>query len=230
MTEAQGIVLQVEDERIRQRAAQHHLPVRVQAGYDLPWERTLFLDPAIGRVPWEQIPRGLDFLATWEAAAPVWSYETLAADVATGAERERTEALIGDLRVPLYEVGLLFVRRCEAGEQLLEAWERERAGGHGQLAFLRALYEVKPLFCALPRSWLQKAAAATVSVASQRMARVERTKRARREENGLIRVEICPGRYVRCKPEEADRLVARFRESMLRREKRRNRGNRNQSG
>ncbi len=223
MTEAQGIVLQVEDERIRQRAAQHHLPVRVQAGYDLPWERTLFLDPAIGRVPWEQIPRGFDFLARWEAAAPVWSYETLASDAAAGAERERTAALIGDLRVPLYETGLLFVRRCERGQALLDAW-RVEGSGDARLAFLRALYEVKPLFCALPRSWLQKAAAATVSVASQRMARVERTKRARREENGLIRVEICPGRYVRCKPEEADRLVARFRESMLRREKRRNRG------
>ena len=220
MTEAQGIVLQVEDERIRQRAAQHHLPVRVQAGYDLPWERTLFLDPAIGRVPWEQIPRGLDFLATWEAAAPVWSYETLAADVATGAERERTEALIGDLRVPLYEVGLLFVRRCERGQALLDAW-RVEGSGDARLAFLRALYEVKPLFCALPRSWLRDVAVGVLQAAPVKV---------RKHTSTLARVEVAPGRFVRCKPGEEEKTKAIWEQRALSRKARRQRGTDNQSG
>lgn len=209
MSEAQGIVLQVDDGRIRQQAAQHRLPVKVQAGYDLPWERTLFLDSQVGRVSWGLLPRGFDFLARWEAAAPVWSYETLASDAAAGAERERTEALIGDLRVPLYEVGLLFVRRCEAGEQLLEAWERERAGGHGQLAFLRALYEVKPLFLALPRSWL--AASARATTAPRRVVGDQTLP------NGLVRVKVGPARYARCRPGEEDMIRQRYAERKARR-------------
>ncbi len=196
MSEAIGIVLQADDERIQQRAAQHHLPVRVQAGYDLPWERTLFLDPAIGRVPWEQVSKGFGFLDTWEAAAPIWAYETLAADVARGAERERAEALIGDLRVPLYSTELLFLRRCENSERLLNQW---RADGGGRLAFLRALYEVKPLFLALPRSWLAKGAAPVAQ--------------PRRNTGGnvkLVHVQIAPGRSVCCRPDEVEMYRQRY--------------------
>lgn len=203
----QGIVLQVEDERIQQRAAQHRLPVKVQAGYDLPWERTLFLDPAIGRVPWDQVPKGFGFLDTWEAAAPIWSYETLAADVAAGAERERTEALIGDLRVPLYETGLLFVRDCEGGRALLKAWQAE--GAEPRLAFLRALYQVKPLFLALPRSWLVISAPA-----------IPTSRRVMGDHllpNGLVRVKVGPARYVRCRPGEEDMIRQRYAERKARR-------------
>lgn len=203
MTEAQGIVLQADDERVRRLAARQRLPMKIQSGcYDLPWERTLFLDPAIGRVPWEQIPRGFGFLAQWEVAAPVWSYETLAADVATGAERERTETLVGDLRVPLYETGLLFVRRCEAGEALLEAWQAEyREGGEPRLAFLRALCRVKPLFLALPRSWLAGG----------------ETGAPRWRQTKLVRVEIAPGRYVMCRPGEEGQMRERFARLLRRR-------------
>ena len=194
----QGIVLQVEDERIQQRAAQHRLPVKVQAGYDLPWERTLFLDPAIGRVPWDQVPKGFGFLDTWEAAAPIWSYETLAADVAAGAERERTEALIGDLRVPLYETGLLFVRDCEGGRALLKAWQAE--DGEPRLAFLRALYRVKPLFLALPRSWL----------VGRAVTPGPRGNRVQQLPSGLVRVKVGPARYVRCQPGEEQAVIERY--------------------
>lgn len=194
-----GVVLRADDEEARQWAARHRLPVEIQAAYDLPWERTLFVEPAVA-VPWSMLARGFDFLAQWEAAAPVWSYETLAAHVATGAERKRTEALIGDLRVPLYEVGLLFVRRCEAGEQLLEAWERERAGGCAQLAFLRALYQVKPLFLALPRSWLADRAAPPAP----------RGNRLQPLPSGLVRVKVGPARYVRCQPGEEQAVIERY--------------------
>ncbi len=207
MTEAQGIVLQVEDERIQQRAAQYRLPAKVQDGYDLPWERTLFLDPAIGRVPWGLLARGFGFLTTWEAAAPVWSYETLAADVATGDERKATEALIGDLRVPLYETGLLFVRRCENSERLLNLWREE--GGDERLAFLRALYQVKPLFLALPRSWL--AASARATAAPRRVVGDQTLP------NGLVRVKVGPARYARCRPGEEDMIRQRYAERKARR-------------
>jgi len=206
-----GVVLRADDEEARQWAARHRLPVEIQAAYDLSWERTLFLDPAIGRVPWDQVPKGFGFLDTWEAAAPIWSYETLASHVATGEERERTETLVGDLRVPLYETGLLFVRRCEAGEALLEAWQAEyREGGEPRLAFLRALYQVKPLFLALPRSWL--------SVQARRPASTSRRVVGDQTlPNGLVRVKVGPARYARCRPGEEEMIRQRYAERKARR-------------
>jgi hypothetical protein len=193
-----GVVLRADDEEARQWAARHRLPVEIQAAYDLPWERTLFLDSQVGRVSWGLLPRGFDFLARWEAAAPVWSYETLAADVATGPERERTQALVGDLRVPLYETGLLFVRDCEGGRALLKAWQAE--DGEPRLAFLRALYRVKPLFLALPRSWL----------VGRAVTPGPRGNRVQQLPSGLVRVKVGPARYVRCQPGEEQAVIERY--------------------
>jgi len=154
-----GIVIRQDAKAIHLLAKAQNLAVEAHGGYELPWPRTLFLDPVI-HVPWELLPRGMDFLDAWEAAAPMWSYETLISDVATGQDRKRTEALIGDLRVPMYCHELLFVRDGEGGKALLAAWQEEIAAvpeGDPRVAFVRALYRVKPLFLALPRSWLTTA-------------------------------------------------------------------------
>ncbi len=185
---SRGVIIRGHDEAIQHAAKRHGLPVTVGEPR-LVYERTLFIGDGIV-VPWDLVPRGFDFLGAWEAAAPVWSYETLAANLAQGKERERTASLIGDLRVPLYSTELLFLRRCENSERLLNLWQ---ADGSGRLAFLRALYEVKPLFLALPRSWLVKAA----SVAG----------RTRRNTGGnvkLVQVQIAPGRSVCCRPDEVE--------------------------
>jgi hypothetical protein len=184
-----GIVLQHPHAAFEQQARRAKLKAVVQAGHALPWERTLFVDPGLGQVPWEQVGRGLAFLDTWEAAAPIWNYETLAADVAAGEERAVTEALIGDLRVPLYVHELLFVRDCAGGRALLTAFEEERAGGGDvRLAFLRALYRTKPLFLALPRSWLRVSRAPEQHVSTRRKVGTR----------PLVKIEIAPGRFVQC--------------------------------
>jgi len=98
------------------------------------------------------MPVGFSLLDTWEVAAPIFSYTTLARDVGTKEDRERTQAVIRDLRVPLYDVRFLFLKRCHATRRLLDAWGEE--SGDRSLAFLRALYTVKPLVCALPTTWV----------------------------------------------------------------------------
>lgn len=196
-----GIVLQHPNSALEQQARRAKLKAVVQVGYALPWERTLFVDPGLGQVPWEQVPRGLAFLDTWEAAAPIWNYETLAADVAAGEECAVTETLIGDLRVPLYVHELLFVRDCAGGRALLTAFEEERAGGGDvRLAFLRALYRTKPLFLALPRSWLR------VSRASERRVSTRRRVNTR----PLVKIEIAPGRFVQCYRGDEEKVKADF--------------------
>lgn len=192
---SRGIVIRESNEAIQHAAKRHSLPVTVGEP-SLVYERTLLIGDGIA-VPWEMVPRGFDFLDTWEAAAPIWAYETLAADVVRGSERERTEALIGDLRVPLYSTELLFLRRCENSERLLNQWRAD--GGDERLAFLRALYEVKPLFLALPRSWLAK-----------RAAPVAQPRRNTGSNVRLVHVQIAPGRSVCCRPDEAEIYRQRY--------------------
>lgn len=95
---------------------------------------------------------GFQSLDTWELAMPLLSYEVLARDIGSDRDRQRTEKLIRDLRVPLYDVRLMFMRRCDTTRRLLDAWLAEK--GNRSLAFLRALYRIRPLVLALPVTWV----------------------------------------------------------------------------
>ena len=122
----------------------------------LDYAKTLIWDPSLPlRI--DLISAGFYFLTQWEIAAPMASYVDLAKDIGTEQDRDKTEALIHDLRVPFYDTRLMFIRRCENTERLLELWKSERVGGGDErLAFTRALYQVKPLMMALPVTWVSK--------------------------------------------------------------------------
>jgi hypothetical protein len=94
---------------------------------------------------------GLALLGTWEIAVPLLSYETLALHIGSEADREKTKAVIHDLRVPVYDIRMIFARDCENTRALIDIWRKEE--GNQCLAFLRALYQVKPLILALPITW-----------------------------------------------------------------------------
>ncbi|MFA5377693.1 MAG: hypothetical protein WC455_18225 [Dehalococcoidia bacterium] len=97
---------------------------------------------------------GFNLLKKWQVAIPLWDYETLAANVGTELDREATKAVIRDLRVPLRDTRLIFVRRCGDTRRLLELWREGCAPENDErLAWMRAMYTVKPLVCDLPASW-----------------------------------------------------------------------------
>lgn len=173
-----------------------HIQVIAQEGWELPAETTLFVAQGVN-IPWRLLDAGFHFLERWEAAAPLWRYGKIAADLGGPKEQKRTLALVKDLRVPVYGHELLFVRDCDGGRQLLEAWRGECDGGDERLAFLRALCRVKPIFLALPRSWLYETGT------SQRAER-------RRHKSALVKVEIAPGRYVRCRPGDEEMMKKRY--------------------
>ena len=129
-------------------------------GFKLPAARTLFVGEGICP-PWDILQEGYALLERWDMAAPfstmlVNGNDALAADIVSADDRERTEALLGDLRVPIYSPGLLlFVRDSPAGRATLNAWLEEcQRSTDERIAFLHAMWLVKPLFCALPRTWL----------------------------------------------------------------------------
>jgi len=179
------------------------LAVHKGGNWSIPFDQTLFLSGSY-TVPWDLLPSGFHFLRRWDAAAPLWRYGVLATDVGTKAERQRTKKLALDLRVPLYEPALLFVQANEAGRALMKAWRAEcRYGDDERLAFLRALHMVKPRFCALPRSWL-----AEEEQRAKRDAATERN--VRKVLKPLVRVELSPGRFVKCHAGDEEKVKEHF--------------------
>ena len=91
----------------------------------------------------------------FEMAAQLKSGYPLAESAGTPEERALTLATLGDLRIPLYDTSLLWVRRTEATLDLIGAWTEElKAGADRDQAFLRALYTRRVLLATLPPEWV----------------------------------------------------------------------------
>jgi hypothetical protein len=201
------LILRCEDGQARQWGQRLGLEVAISSDWELRGDHCLFVGPGIEPL-WHSVQAGLEIVTTWEVAAPLWRYNVLAADVGGPGERSRTERVIRDLRVPLYAPELLFARNCEGARALIETWRAEcEEGGDERLAFLRAMYRIKPRLCPLPTTWLH-------AVELPGAAGVSRTRQQPGAPQNLVNVEIMPGRYVRCKPGEEAAVKARF-ERML---------------
>jgi len=119
----------------------------------IAFDRTLIWHPK-AKLRTELIVPGFGFLETWEIACPLYSYDELAAHIGSDEARARTKAVIRDLRVPVYDVRLIFAKRCENTDRLFEAWGKEAESGDDErLTFMRAFYKIKPLMLALPVTW-----------------------------------------------------------------------------
>ncbi len=133
------------------------LEVQTSDELSLPWERTLIWNPDLA-LRLELVSAGYGFLEKFDVAVPMADYAELASGIGNKRDREKTEKLIGDLRVPVYDTRLMFIRQGEAGEELLKVWEKEQTAKNSNpsLAFLRALHKVQPYILALPTTWVGK--------------------------------------------------------------------------
>lgn len=134
-------------------------PVRVSAGCAL----FLSLEIAVNESDIEAAfgwveARGFDL------AVPMRPYHQLANAEGTEEERTLTAELIRDLRVPLYDTRLRFVGKTDDARELLAQWRRElkvcTCESKCGLAFLRALWRVKPRLLSLPAGWVNEKVAA----------------------------------------------------------------------
>lgn len=121
----------------------------VEGAASLPFEKTIILDSALP-LRTSLIPVGVSMLDVWDLAVPLMDYVTMACHVGTDNEREATRLIIRDLRVPVYDTRLMFIKRGEKTERLIDNW---RNAQRTPLAFLRELYKIKPLILALPCTW-----------------------------------------------------------------------------
>ena len=210
-----GIVVIGENAGVQQAAKGRRVPVTVSATWELAYERTVFVAPNT-KVPWDLLDAGFGLLDRWDVAVPLGVYGTLARDVGGHTERLATERRMRDLRMLLYEPGLLFAQQNETAQELLSTWRDECINGADErLAFVRAVYQVKPRLCALPRVWLMELPAAGAT--RQNRGRNRGRKRGRKSGSTLIRVEIAPGRYVRCNPADAEKVKEMYKSRVGRR-------------
>lgn len=190
------------DEVIKSRARRAGLGVAVMDGWTLPFEQTLVVEAGT-RVPWDLLPAAWHFLQRWDAAVPLWRYGVLAADVGTAEEREMTRAVVHDLRVLLHSVELLFVNTLSGGGcDLYLAWADEVQkveSGDRRLAFLRAVYQVKPRLCVLPTTWLAEVRQWQADVTMARRQPIQAA-------TPMVVVEIEPGRVVKCHAGDEERV------------------------
>jgi len=93
----------------------------------------------------------------WEMLAMLASELRWAESFGSEEERAKTEETIGDLRLPVYDTDLLFVRRTKGTEAVVARWADElREGADERHAFLRALYAERVLMCTLGTDWQGK--------------------------------------------------------------------------
>jgi len=120
----------------------------------LPWELTLIWDPA-SLLRKELLSIGFNFLSVWQVACPLMKYDIMASNTGGPEDKGMTAELIGDLRVPMYDPRLVFVKRCDDTCEMIKVWEEEQelSPNSPHHSFLRAIYKAKPLILALPPNW-----------------------------------------------------------------------------
>ncbi len=108
------------------------------------WDGKSAIDPKL-------FPLGVSRLDSWQIAVPVLDMVTLAEDLGTEEEREHTKEVIYDLRVPVYDTGIIFARRSYHTEKLFDLWDPH--DGNRELGFIRSLYQACPVLLTLPTNW-----------------------------------------------------------------------------
>ncbi len=93
-------------------------------------------------------------LSIYEVILTLASFKHRAIHVGKKEERERTLEIVGDLRVPYYNIDVFGVRNNKAGQKFCEVLNEEIKYGK-ELAMLRTLYQVKPITYYLPVNWIK---------------------------------------------------------------------------
>jgi len=170
-------------------------------------------------IPWDLVDYGLHFCERWDAAAPLWRYGVLAKDVGSDEDRKRTEAVVRDLRVPLYACELLFVQKTADWASAAERLGRGRQTGRrptdgvparalpGETTILRVAAFVAGWTGRYPSAASQSRGPAATGSRPRRNSDPSRTLGAGGPATQLVRVKLGPGVYVRCHPGDEQRCT-----------------------
>jgi len=117
------------------------------------WTEKIVLLPKQALVGFSRIEATRPGYAAWEIAAMLFGPE--ATTFGSEAEREKTKNVISDLRIPIFNVYAMWVRRTAATRRIISAWWNEvEDGADVHHAFLRAFYANPVPMCTLPVGWV----------------------------------------------------------------------------
>lgn len=121
----------------------------------LQFSKNMIYDGTFKRARDDLIPVGFKMLDKWQIVVPLHSYTELACDIGTDEDKRITKEVVHDLRCMVFEPRFMFVRKCQDMERLLHLWQEEKKRGQNEkLAFLRAVYQAKPLILHTPVTWI----------------------------------------------------------------------------
>lgn len=134
-----------------------HLEMAYGSTPDIPFSETLIYDTKLKPLRVELLHVGFKWLEKFQLLIPMHDYAELAVHIGTEQDREITKSIIRELRVPVYDTRLIFVRRCDETKELFIKWQEYKTKiSEDKLAFLCALYEIKPVMMPLPTTWISK--------------------------------------------------------------------------
>jgi hypothetical protein len=189
-----------------------------------PWDQTLYVDadsafradPALG----------FDLLERWDFALAETETRTLQDSIAGAEETLWTAQWTGTPHLLYHNSGMLFWRKHERVQRLFQLWAEEWARFEGwdeQVALLRALLRSEALYLTLPYTWNHRFGGKAVllhhrfGVGAARQVGEPGAEAAEGEAGDpedpdrLVRVQVGPRRYVRCRAHEAEMYRERYR-------------------
>ena len=126
-------------------------PIALPYRYTMLWKPSAQVTPRLVLIGFSQIADEKKGQLSWEMVARLVAGNKMARDVGTDEEQAKTKALVGDLRIPVYDIGVLWVRKTKATEGFISRWTKAIKNDEDEThAFLRALYAERVLLCTLP--------------------------------------------------------------------------------
>jgi hypothetical protein len=191
-----------------------------------PFEQTLYVD---AETEFKISPGlGFDLLEKWDfviAEAELRSLATTFPDNRT--EADRTAAWIKTPHILYHNSGMLFWRKNDATAHLFDLWASEWLkfkGWDEQVALLRALLQSEAMFLNVPYTWNCRGPKGAYLLYHRFASQAARKYRLGRVYKGqpaampmaspLKRVEISPGRFVKCHAGDEERVKAHYQQML----------------
>jgi len=190
-----------------------------------PFEQSLYVD---AETEFKISPKiGFDLLEHWDFVVAEAEIRSLANSFLDHTEADRTAAWLKTPYILYHNSGMLFWRKNDATAHLFELWASEWLrfkGWDEQVALLRALLKSDALFLNVPFTWNCRGPKGAYLL-YHRFA----SKTARKFQGGryasprlevhtparsVVRVELAPGRFVKCHAGDEEQVLAHFRQMM----------------
>ena len=194
-----------------------------------PFEWSLYVD---ADTDFQSSPAwAFELLRRWDVVVAETETRSLVDTIAGRSESTQTAEWLGTPHILYHNSGMLFWRRNEATAGLFRLWSEEwlRYGQWDeQVALLRALLRSQAVFLTAPFTWNCREGrkafllhhrfgtkAARKFTGTGGHVRDRSHVRPPVERAPLVRVEVMPGRFVRCRPGDEAGVVARYRFQMM---------------